>query len=131
MADGLSRTISEWRPVAELKQVKEDISAFGYSKEYIAEHRLEDKNSLMRHGHGTERSFQDRTLLLQINNDGSYNVSSEWNINLSSPNSMAVVGNDIYFGQNKMITRLNLTSGELSYFTNKSDEELAALKKMW
>ena len=33
----------------------------------------------------------------------------------------------VYFGQNKMVTRLNVENGEVAYFTNKSDEELDAL----
>lgn len=35
----------------------------------------------------------------------------------------------VYFGQNKMVTRLNLTAGEVEYYTDKSDEELAVLVK--
>ncbi len=82
-------------------------------------------------GQDEKRNFQDKTLLFQIDNNGNCSISQEWEIKISSPNSMAVLGSYVYFGQNKMVTRLNLTSGELAYFTNKNNEELAVLKKMW
>lgn len=44
---------------------------------------------------------------------------------------MVVVGNYAYFGQNKMVTRLNILTGETAFFTNKSDEKIDALVKMW
>ena len=77
-----------------------------------------------------KRSFQDKTILFQIDSDGECNISKEWEVRISSSNSMAVAGDLIYFGQNKMVTGLNMTSGELTYLTNKNDEELAALKPM-
>ena len=40
---------------------------------------------------------------------------------------MVAVGDYVYFGQNKMITRLDVKTGEMKYFTNITDEELAAL----
>ena len=72
-------------------------------------------------------TYRKRTLLLQIDNSGNCNVVREWAFRISSPNSMVEVDGFVYFGQNKMITRLNMETGELSYFTNKNDEELAAL----
>ena len=78
-----------------------------------------------------ERNFQDKTLLFQIDNDGNCSIAQEWKVKISSPNSIAVLDGLAYFGQNKMVTRLNLSSGEITYFTNKSDAELAALKKMF
>ncbi|MDE5893879.1 MAG: hypothetical protein K2H45_13240, partial [Acetatifactor sp.] len=48
MAKESIQTISEWRPVSELKQVSENISAFGYVKEYIGEHRLQDNKQYHR-----------------------------------------------------------------------------------
>ena len=78
-----------------------------------------------------KRNFQDRMLLFQIDEGGKCEIIREWKIKISSSNSLAVLGDYAYFGHNKMVTRLNLTSGELAYYTNKSDEELAALKEMW
>lgn len=75
-----------------------------------------------------KRNFQDKTILFQIDSDGKCSISKEWKIQISSPNNMAVAGDFIYFGQNRMVTRLNMISGELTYFTNKNDDELAALK---
>ena len=74
-----------------------------------------------------ENKYRKRTLLLKIDNSGNCNVVREWAFRISSPNSMVEVDGFVYFGQNKMITRLNMETGELSYFTNKNDEELAAL----
>ncbi len=82
-------------------------------------------------GQDEKRNFQHKTFLFQIDNDGNCGISQEWKVQISSPNSIAVVDDYAYFGQNKVVTRLNLITGELIYFTNKNDEELAALKKMW
>lgn len=73
---------------------------------------------------------RDRTLLIQIDNCGNCAVIREWDYRISSSNSMAEVDGFIYFGQNKMITRLNVEIGELEFFTNKTDDELAALVKV-
>lgn len=35
------------------------------------------------------------------------------------------------FGQNKMITRLNVLTGETVFFTDKTDEELVVLIEIW
>ena len=78
-----------------------------------------------------ERSFQDETILFQIGRDGECSISKVWEIKISSSNSMAVAGDFVYFGQNKMVTRLNIVSGEQTYLTNKNDEEFAALSPMW
>ena len=85
---------------------------------------------VLKRGQDGKRNFQDKTILFQIDSDGECNISKEWEIQISSWNSMAMAGDFVYFGQNKMVTRLNMTSGELTYLTNKNDEELAALKPM-
>lgn len=77
-----------------------------------------------------EREYQDITILFQIDANGNCDKVSKWNIEISSSNSLAVVGDYVYFGHNKMVSRLNIISGEIVYFTNKTDEELAALEKM-
>lgn len=78
-----------------------------------------------------KRRSQDKTFLFQIDDNGNCSIIREWDIDISSCNSIAALNGFAYFGQNKMVTRLNLASGEMAYFTNKSDAELAALKKMW
>lgn len=78
-----------------------------------------------------KREFQDITILFQIDENGNCDTSSEWNMFISSSNSMVAVGDYVYFGQNKMVTRLNVLTGETAFFTNKSDEEIDALVKMW
>lgn len=80
---------------------------------------------------GSNREFQDVTILFQIDENGNCYASSEWEISISSANSMVADGDYIYFGQNKMVTRLNILTGEMDYFTNKTDEELAALLGVW
>lgn len=81
-------------------------------------------------GQTEERNFQDKTILFLIDSDGECIISKEWGVEISSSNSIAVIGDFVYFGQNKMVTRLNISSGELAYFTNKNDDELAALTPM-
>lgn len=74
-----------------------------------------------------EWNFKDITILLAIDEAGNCTVKNEWDISISSANSTVFAGDYVYFGQNKMVTRLNLLSGELEYFTNKCDEEISAL----
>ena len=80
---------------------------------------------------GEKRKFQDRAVLFRIDDEGNCEIDKEWEIRISSANSMTVVGDYAYFGQNKMVTRLNLMSGHMDFFTNKNDEELAALTDIW
>lgn len=87
--------------------------------------------SELKYDQDEKRHFQDITLLFQIDDNGNCKITQEWKIQISSSNSTAVLNGFAYFGQNKMVTRLNLASGEMAYFTNKSDAELAALKEMW
>lgn len=77
-----------------------------------------------------KRCIQDRTFLFRIDDSGNCHIIREWQFQISSPNSMAALNGFVYFGQNKMITRVNLESGERIYLTNKSDEEIAALKRI-
>ncbi|MGB4609238.1 MAG: hypothetical protein WBH77_01280 [Saccharofermentanales bacterium] len=78
-----------------------------------------------------KRITKYKTTLLQINYDGNLKVAKEWEFHIPNSNSIARCGDYLYFGQNKMVTRLNINTGEFAYFTNKSDEELAALKDIW
>lgn len=78
-----------------------------------------------------ERKYHDITFVFYIDIDGQCDISHEWDFRISSSNSEVKVGDYVYFGQNKMITRLDINTGELKYFTNKNDEELAALASMW
>ena len=74
-----------------------------------------------------KREYQKITFLFQIDRKGNCRISKEWDFSISYANSMAAVGDYVYFGQNKMITRLDVKTGEIRYFTDKTDEELAAL----
>ena len=76
-----------------------------------------------------DRKFHDKTIVFEIEYTGTCRIAHDWNFKISSSNSIAAVNNHVYFGQNKMITRLNLNSGELLFLTNKSTEEIAALQK--
>ncbi len=59
--------------------------------------------------------------------NGEFIIQNEWKLLISPVNSNAVTGDDVYFGQNKMVTKLNITSGTVEYYTNKSDDELDAI----
>lgn len=78
-----------------------------------------------------DRVFHDKTILFQIGSDGSFSIIKEWNIQISSLTGMVKKDNYLYLGENKMITRVDLSSGEISYYTNKSAEELDDLKPLW
>lgn len=77
-------------------------------------------------GFGTESEVL-RTLLLQVDRFGGCSVKKEWGIRLSEAFSFIAADGLAYIGQNKMVTRLDLTTGETVFYTNKSDDELAAL----
>lgn len=80
---------------------------------------------------GLRNDFRDRTMLYQIDRDGDGKIIKEWeDIKISSPNSMVVIGDIAYFGQNKMVTCFNINTGEMQYLTHKDDEALSALSKM-
>ena len=78
-----------------------------------------------------KREFRGKTLLFQVFRDGNFSILKKWQAMVPSANSIAACGEYIYFGQNKMVTRLSLNSDEVVYLTNKSDAELAALGKVW
>ena len=46
-------------------------------------------------------------------------------------NGLVVLGDYAYIGQNKMITKIDLSTGDREFFTNKSEEELEALEEMY
>ncbi len=77
-----------------------------------------------------KRVFKNRTILFQIDQQGNCTIKKEWPIRISSANSYAVLGDIVYFGQNKMVTQLNTETGEISFYTNKRDDEIAALDKV-
>ena len=72
-------------------------------------------------------SNNDKTFLFRVRQNGEFIIQNEWNLLISPVNSIAAVGDDVYFGQNKMVTKLNITSGTVEYYTNKSDDELDAI----
>ena len=49
---------------------------------------------------------------------------------ITSSNSVAEALGFLFFGQNKMVTRLNMETGEITFFTNKNDDEIAALVEL-
>ena len=74
------------------------------------------------------KGFDEETILFQIAKDGTVSAFKEWNFELTHANSIAFDGRHVYLGRNKMITSLDVVSGECRYFTNKTEEEMAALK---
>ena len=91
-----------------MRSVQQNISNFGYNKIYIKEHKL--NKTKISHGSNLITGVTNYFEPIEV---------------------MVVVGNYTYFGQNKMVTRLNILTGETAFFTNKSDEEIDALVKMW
>jgi len=79
----------------------------------------------------SKKSYSDRLFLLQIDSYGNCKIYKDWKAGISFSNSIAKCNRFIYFGQNKMVTRINFLSGEVAYFTNRNDQELSDLQKMW
>lgn len=71
--------------------------------------------------------FHDVMYLLRVDRDNGFSMENEWNCQISNTNSVAIKDEYVYFGHNKMVSRLNISTGDVAYFTNKSDEALAAL----
>lgn len=88
-------------------------------------------SGFIRINQGKESELKDKTLVFQIGEDGNFDIINEWNIILSYANSMVKKDNFLYLGQNKMVTRLNLDSGEVSFYTNKNPDELNALASIF
>ena len=66
----------------------------------------------------------DEPLLLQIDQEGNCKILKKWDFSLLHSTNIAMDDKYIYFGQNNMITKLNLKTGERVYLTNKDDETL-------
>ena len=71
--------------------------------------------SFIRDNKGDIDGTKYKTLLLTINPKAELSVEKEWNFKISSSNSIVAAGNDVYFGQNRMITRLNIENGDITY----------------
>ncbi len=74
-------------------------------------------------------NLKKSTCLFRISEDGRFVVSREWDIMISPANSFVAKDGYAWFGQNKMVSRLDLNSGDMTYYTNKTNEELAGLYK--
>ena len=103
--------------------------------EYMCRCSDENGNIVIASGYvpteGNYRHSKPLTVLFRIDYDGNCNVDKEFEVVIPSANSFVRMGAYVFFGNNKMISRLNVNTGELKYFTNKSDEELADLKSIW
>lgn len=84
-----------------------------------------------KHLHTPDKSMvQKRTLLFYVDNTGNCRIKREFDVRIPEVNSFVLSGSSLYFGHNKMVSRLDLSTGALEFYTNKSDDELKALSKM-
>lgn len=97
---------------------------------YIGRFRNSEGYAIIASGSKVTRR-EEITILLQIDRSGNCTINQEWNFWLSSVNSIVVSGNYAFFGQNKMITRLDVKTGDINYFTNKTDKEVASLEPVF
>lgn len=97
---------------------------------YIGRFRNSEGYAIIASGSKVTRR-KEITILLQIDRSGNCTINQEWNFWLSSVNSIVVSGNYAFFGQNKMITRLDVKTGDINYFTNKTDKEVASLEPVF
>ena len=88
--------------------------------------RVDERNDIIE-----EYSSHYLTLLLQIGIDGSVSVYKELDFMIPSTNSLVRKNSCIYFGNNKMVTCLDIQSWAVCYLTNKNEEEIEALSNMW
>jgi len=77
-------------------------------------------------GNTRVKIFHPKTLLFRMSPDGCCKNYGEWDIRISPAYNFVVAKRHVWFGQNKMVTRLDLDTGELKYFTNMTDEEMEA-----
>lgn len=126
------------QPVTMYDNIAARTSGSGSCFEYFGKYRDKDGYVLIVSGFtydwprskypGTD-NLKKSTCLFRVCENGSFAISKEWNIMISSSNSFAVKDGYAWFGQNKMVSRLDLNSGDLRYYTNKTNEELVGLYK--
>lgn len=75
--------------------------------------------------------FNYKTIIFCIGGNGEFHVVNEWETKIPFANSFVVADDYAYIGHNKMITRLNLVTGETEFYTNKSSEEIAAMVEVY
>lgn len=73
-------------------------------------------------------AMQPKTFLLRLSRDGKCTVLRECDFRLSSSTGLLLADGCVWVGQNKMVSCLDPSSGEVKYYTHKSDDALAALK---
>lgn len=75
------------------------------------------------------KKHQERIIFYQIDTKGNYKIKA-FDFIIPHTRSIATLGDIVLFGHNKMVTRVNVSTGELTYLTNKNEEELAELSEM-
>jgi hypothetical protein len=103
----------------------------GTRLEYVGRFNEEYGYILIASGQKKEEAPEERnvTFLFRFDENGDYCVYKELDFYMPACVSLIEQGENMYFGCNKMLIRLNAKTGELLYYTNKSDEEIAALEK--
>ena len=76
-----------------------------------------------------ENEWRPITELRQIDHDIS--DYKELDFMIPSSNSLVRKNSCICFGNNNMVTCLDIQSGAVCYLTNKNEEEIKALSSMW
>jgi hypothetical protein len=60
-------------------------------------------------------TWLSKTRVFWITEDGQYSLEKEWDFTLSTPNSFVLHNGFIYFGKNKMVSRVELETRELTF----------------
>ena len=102
--------------------------------EYMGRFRYNQGHALIASGFAMPTSKSQNTefitRLLFIEPGGNCTALKEWPFQISHANSITASGDYVYFGQNKMITRLNIESGEMESYTNKEPNETENLREL-
>lgn len=126
------------QPVTMFDNIAARMNGSGSCFQYFGKYKEKDSYVLIASGFTYDwprnkdsgiNNLKNSTCLFRISEDGSFVVSKEWDIMITPANSFVVKDGHAWFGQNKMVSRLDLNSGELRYYTNKTEEELAGLYK--
>lgn len=73
--------------------------------------------------------FHDKSKVLRIGIDGSFSIAGDYDYAFGNANSIALMENKLYLGQNHMIAVVDLNTGTREYYTDKPQKVVEQLKK--
>lgn len=77
-----------------------------------------------------EWAYEYETLVFQIDGGGC-ELRYGWPFEMTRPTSLVFDENYAYLGGNRVVSRVNLSDGHVAFYTNKSEDDLKALRPVW